>query len=733
MYKIVFIFLILLNTIFAIEIKEIKFDGLNYLSTLSAREIIDIKINSTLNEEKVNKALKNLYKQGYFSDIYITEAKGILTFHFKEKAMISKIEIDGFANNNKDKRKEVLKIKKGSFYNEKKVEETKQNIIKYLELEGYLDNVVEVKKKEIDNKIELKFVVKKGQEVIIESLDIVGLKSFSKSEVEDSLINRQRDFMGWFIGRDNGKLRLPYLENDPLLMEDFYRRRGFLDVNVIYSLLSVDFNNYKANMFYKIDEGEKYKIRNVIINEDQKIIDEKNLYKDLKLKNGDFYNVEYLRNDMKNLKFKIADLGYAYVLVEPSLKRHIKEKEVDIIFNISLGEKVYINDVIIKGNYRTLDRVIRREVFLAPKDLYNLSDLEESKLALKRTGYFDNVIIEERRINERLIDIYVDVKEARTGRFRLGGGYGSYDGFVFDLSISDNNIFGSGKELSFDFLSSKRRFKYSFGLNNPRVFDSTYSLGVNLFKSKNKHNSYNLNSKGFGVSSGKLLGRNLKAYLEYDYVKNIYSDVEENLSYDTSNYIKSSVTPSIVYDSTDDYYTPRNGFILSQSLEFAGVGGNAKFLKSNSSFYIYKGLQDYIDYDLILKYSASLDYLKNNGYIPIGEYFFLGGIGSVRGYSYGSISPVDSNNKLIGGNKAFVNTFAISFPISTKAKFRFSTFMDYGFVGRTSIDQISRGSYGISFDWYSAIGPLQFVFANPINKQYGDDLSFFEFTIGRRF
>jgi outer membrane protein insertion porin family len=210
------------------------------------------------------------------------------------------------------------------------------------------------------------------------------------------------------------------------------------------------------------------------------------------------------------------------------------------------------------------------------------------------------------------------------------------------------------------------------------------------------------------------------------------------------NYTKSGVTMSVKWDNTDDYYLPRIGFELSQSFEKSGLGAEANFMKSRTNFGKYEGLEKYIGFDAIFRYKARLNIVVDNGFIPTAEKFYMGGIGSVRGYQSYSLAPVakDSNGNIItnngrpalaGGEKTFSNSLELSMPLIPKAKMRIVTFVDWGFIGNSDIAEISRGGYGAGLEWFSPVGPIQLMFASPLNQQEGDRTSSFEFTMGQRF
>ena len=735
MKKIIFTLFLLSVLLYGKKIKEIKFEGLIHLSPNTAMEMAKIYPGSELDIQKIDRAIKKFYELGYFKDIWVSEEDGVLIFHFVEKPLISKVDIIGYLESKKEELPKITGLKKGDIYDEEKIEKAKNKIIQKAKEEGYYDTVVEVDTTTLPNgSVEVDFVVNKGENIIIRKLDICGIKRFDKDDIEDVLANKERDFLGWMWGFDSGKVNMNQLEFDSARIKDLYMRAGYLDVKVSNPFLRVDFNTYNAKLLYHIKEGEPYIVEDVKVFLTEPVIDINKLYEDMKLKKGKIFNVEKLRRDMQKIKEKIADLGYAYVRVVPDFKKDEKKHTATIEYTVIPGEKVYIRDVIISGNQRTLDRVIRREVFLAPGDLYSLTDLKDSKNALKRTGFFEDVTIEERRVSENQIDLLVKVKEMPTGNIMIGGGYGSYEGVILNASISDKNIFGSGIDASFSIDYSSKSLRFNLGVYNPRIFDSDYSLGVNLYNTTYESYDYTQKRKGGSVSVGKQLMRYLRGSVTYQYEQSELSDVTfDSIYFVEGKFIKSSITPALSWDNTDDYYMPRSGIAAATSLEYAGIGGDEEYIKSYTKFAYFLGLEDWIDYDLILRYKARLGFISDQGYLPVNEKFYMGGIRTVRGYSSGSLSPKDSEGRLIGGKNMFSNSLEASIPLIEAARMRLAFFIDYGMIGEDSFSEIKRSGAGAAIEWLSPMGPIQLIFATPLDDKPGDRTSSFEFSMGTKF
>jgi outer membrane protein insertion porin family len=721
-----------------------------HLSKDVASEISGLHAGDEFDINKIDESLKRFYKQGYFSDIWISATDdGGLIYNFKEKSTISKLDMEGYSSDDEEEALFIeIGLRKGDLYDKKKIESAKKKLIKKIEAEGYYDTVVEVSVEPKEDSVALTFFVNKGEKVYIQNIDFEGAKKIDTDELEDALANQEEDTLGWLPGLNNGVAHMDQLEYDAFRAKDVYMRNGYLDAKVDEPLMRVDNGSYLANISYQVNEGEEYRINSVDIYGLVDQIDKNELLGELNLIDGKVFNIQKLRKDIALIQEKVANLGYAYAKVVPNFKQNRENHTVDVQFLVRPGNKVTINDVIISGNYSTKDRVIRRDIFLAPGDLFNLTDLKDSKSALGRRGYFEKIDIEQQRVDANRINLLVKVKETATGSIQAGGGYGSYQHLMLNASLSDRNIFGSGISSSLSFDLSKVSRNYSFSINNPRVFDSEYSLGMNIYNSEYDFPTYQHDTFGVGTNIGKQLTRNLYGYVGYSYSNNKIDTndtttalVSSVFSNEDLSYVKSTFNIGLSYDSTDDYFVPRKGIILGGSLGYSGVGGDEKFLAYTGRFGAYYGMEDIIDYDLIFRYKVRANMIQDQGHISGPEKLFLGGVSSVRGYQPYTISPSDygvndngeTTRTIKGGKKSLVNTVEASIPLSNAAKMRLAFFADYGMIGENSFDEIRRAGYGVSLEWYSPMGPINLVFARAKNAGELERTSSFEFTMGRKF
>lgn len=757
MKKIIPLSLTLNSLLISQTITSIKYEGLLHLSSDVATEISGIHVGDEFDINKIDESLKKFYKQGYFSDILVsTSGGGDLVYSFKEKSVISKLMMNGYSSDDESEGVFVsMGLRKGDLYDVKKIESAKKKLIKRIEAEGYYDTVVEVTTEPKTDSVALVFDVNKGEKIYIQNIEFAGADTIDLTELENALANQEEEFMGWLPGLNDGVAHIDQLGYDSFRAKDVYMTNGYLDATVSEPLMRVDSGSYIADVSYQIDEGQQYRVDKIVFNGLIEELDEQSIREELRLLEGKVFNVKKLRKDIDYIQEQVANLGYAYAKVRPNFNKNEKDGTVDIQYSIRTGNKVKINDVIISGNYTTKDSVIRRDVFLTPGSLFNLTDLKDSKSTLGRRGFFEKVDISQERIDENNMNILVKVKETPTGSIQAGGGYGSLQGAMVNASLADRNIMGSGINAGVSIDYSKISLNYALNINNPRIWDSEYSFGMNIYRNEFKYETqgYEQKSSGVGLNVGKQITRNLYGYAAYNYSKNktdgyfgnntsTYSSVWNDEDF---SYAKSTFSLGLNYDSTDDFYVPRDGIILGGSVGHSGLGGDEKFIDYSAKFGFYKGLEDYIDYDLIFRYKLRANMLKDRGLIHGPEKLFLGGPSSLRGYESYSIAPhtdsmgedADGNlkpkRKFKGGLKSVMNTVEASIPLSDSAKMRLAFFYDHGFIGEDTFNEIERNSYGVSLEWFSPMGPINLIWGWAINPDKLDRESLFEFTMGRRF
>ncbi|HVO94936.1 MAG TPA: outer membrane protein assembly factor BamA, partial [Terriglobales bacterium] len=469
------------------------------------------------------------------------------------------------------------------------------------------------------------------------------------------------------------------------------------------------------------------------------------------------------------------------------------EKNVDVALVITRGPPVYFNRVLVAGNTKTRDKVVRRELLANEQELYSGNKITQSRNALQRTGYFEDVQITTKKTDQPdAVDVLVDVKEGPTGTFQVGAGYSSGDGFLFNTNVSEKNFMGRGQGLSGNFSIGSKRQDYILNLTDPYFYDSKVSLGLDAFNTKREFTDFDERKLGFGVNTSYPLkdfrapffGRDRAAVnpgsdelassgpitmwdyarggVAYDLTRETINGIDpaasQTIKDEAGTSLTSSVTPGITYDSRDHFFAPTEGTKSAFSIKLAGLGGDSRFIKSDlSGRWHYPLLKDpNWGGNYVLALGGQLGYgiglaTRSNGKkdLPLFERYFLGGINSVRGFSERSLGPREpscvtdtsttpstvtcSGSDVIGGDKAMVVNAELLFPIYEQYGVRGVAFFDMGNAFGASqgfnFGDLRR-SVGAGVRWMSPFGPLRVELGVPLNKKPGDDTSVLGFSIG---
>jgi len=713
-----------------IEALSVEFQNLTILSPVAAKQTM--QLDKPYTYEDINNAIKRLYKLGYFTNITAIkdDNKDAIVFIFDEKYSIVNVELKGYKTkqDEKDKLFEIINIKKGSLYDESKIQKAKEILQAVLRSEGYYDSVVDVDIKLIQNiGYDITFNINRGYEIKIKKINYNIDNKSALLDIEDVVANKEQDLFPWFFGQNDGVLKAAYLPKDEYQILNLYRQNGYLDAQIKSSFGVVDFSTFEVSLSYDIQANKQYKVSNVVFSYD------KDLFEDilgdfkLSLKAKKKFNIDNMRADIEAIKDIVATRGYIYADVQYDLNKDESNNEVEIVYKLFAHQRVYINDVIIKGNTKTLDSVIRRWVYLASGDLFDKSELIESIHKLKRSGYFSDVKITPQKVSQTKANLLVEVVEARTGSLKGSGGYGNTDGLFFSAEVSDGNFLGSGINTALSTTYSKITRKLVFSLSNPSIRDSVYSGSFRVYNTRTQDRTTDEVDyvSGVSVGAGRAIGRHLNAGGVYSYeLKKTTENVTEFGMQNNATYEVSAIKPYIDFDNTDDYYTPRSGIKTGASIKIAGVGGDVSYIYNHGYFSTFYGFKDMINYDLILQYKAKINAInKGKGIYPR---LYLGGPKSVRGYikqAFGSDDRFTKN---------FYQSAELNFPLIPKIGMRVQFFYDYGVIGDESWDSmdIEAKSYGINISWRSPIGPINFIFGNAIGNKDAKYQESFSFDIG---
>ncbi len=702
---------------------------------------LTLKPGDILSPDDVSINLKKIYKMGYFEDIRVESKqsdKGIdLVFIVTEKPTVREIRFKGNRVYEDKDLKDVVHTGTGSILNIFTLNEDVERIKKLYTDKNYHNSIINYTiEKLANNQADVNFNIKEGEKIKVRKISFEGNKHFSDKKLKKVMKTEEKGFFSWITS--SGDLDKTVLDQDVFRIEAYYKDHGFVDAAI--SDPEIKYKKKGIYIKFKVKEGEQYRIGKIDFKGDFLISKEKMLGK-TGLKPNTVFSRDALRKSVLTLTDIYADKGFANAEAAPSIKRDVKNKKINIIFTMKKGAPVYFNRIMITGNTKTRDKVIRRELKVYERELYTRTGIQRSIKNIKRLDYFDNVNVKTSKTDkDNFINLDIDVTEKSTGAFSFGGGYSGQDGAFAMASISQKNFLGKGETLTLQAQLSSISNKYIFSFTEPWLFDIPLSAGFDLYNWEYDYDYYNRNSKGISIRTGYKIQDYTFVGLKYSFDDFKITNVDSARTDVTpGKYITSSITASINYDSRDDLFNPTEGSHHSFSIEYAGspIGGEIEFTKyiAETGWYhplfwkftgFIHGKAGYLD-DRTKK-SIDIDY----------ERFYLGGIDSVRGYGWRDIdASKDGDPVQIGGDKLVQFNAEITFPLIEKLKLIGVGFYDSGDVYRKG-ENVDLGdlysSYGFGLRWYSPMGPIRIAYGIVLNgHQYQSGKGRWDFSMGTTF
>lgn len=756
------------------KVTLIEIQGNKRIETATILAKIKTKEGGIFSPMQIKEDIKVLYQLGHFEDVQVkTEGfeNGLkVIFVVKEKPLIREITFEGNDALTTEKLKEGLTLLPRTAFNLQLIQENAEKIrLKYQD-DGYYDAIVVPVVTELrGGDRNVIFNISEGGKVKLKEIIISGNKALTADVIKKALKSQEHWFFS-FLGR-SGTLRTEELRDDLETIRNLYYNKGYIQVQVDEPVIEPKTYTERVSWFssktrtitkkdelvvrINIKEGEQFRIGSLTFKGNTSITTSE-LENEAKLKPGDVFSREVLRQDVARIMDRYDGIAKPFASVIPLFNIDPEKKTVAINIEIQEGGEVRIGRINISGNSKTRDKVIRREMRLDEGDLYSKKALKRSYDRINNLNFFESIdIVPERRQTEPVMDLDVKVKEKMTGTLSLGGGYSSVDKLMGIVEVTQGNLGGRGQllKLKTQWGGTHRIVMLSF--MEPYLFDEPIWGRVDVYRQEQTYDGYTLLTTGFGLGTGKSFGEYLSGSVRYSLdqsqAKNInVFPLPFALQQQLENYgtviTTSAVTASLTRDSRDFYLDPKTGSRNTMFVEYAGgpLGGDPEFIKSvaDSAWYFP------LPWDTVFMARGRIGYVVSliDKPIPIGERFFVGGSGTVRGFRYGTAGPVDSHGNRVGGNKELIFNFEYIFPIVPAARLKGVFFYDMGRgfddnllineqpdePTKFSIHEL-RQTWGFGFWWLSPIGPLRFEWGFIIDKKPTDQPSKFEFNIGTLF
>ncbi|MFH7324883.1 outer membrane protein assembly factor BamA [Desulfurivibrio sp. C05AmB] len=716
---------------------------------------VSSRAGDRLDPERLREDLRAIFAMGFFDDVQIRTDEGPegtrVTFVVSEKAVISQVIISGNRRLNEKEIRESIGVVPNTIINTRLVHQAADGIRQLYKEKGYHDTQVTTEILETTgNMVNVRFEIEEGPRVYIREISFTGNETFRPRPIRKVMNTRTKGIFSWFTR--SGRLQPDILDQDRARIAAFYHNQGFIDARVGEPEIHQDGN--RLAITFHIEEGERYQVGEIAL-AGELLAPEEELLALIQLRQETWFSRDIMRQDMMRLTDRYASEGYAFTDVDPMISRDDENRRMDVVFHLEKNMLVHINRIIIRGNTRTRDNVIRREVKVREGDIFDTGAIRKSMENLQRLNFFEEVNInpEPALLRDDLMDVQIEVKEQPTGTFSIGAGYSSMDKLMFMGQISQDNFMGRGQRLAFQTDFSSNATHYNLSFTDPRLDDSKLLFGFDLYNWKREYIDYTKESTGGALRFGYPIWEKWQAYWGYGYETNTLTDVLPTASrwiIDSMDLKANSyVRLGLIRDTRNNRMDPTRGSIQDIGIKHAGgwLGGDTAFTRVEGAttwFFpwdripVLKASNNPWLNDTTFRLKGSMGYIRENedGRLPIYEKFFLGGLRTMRGFETATISPRDpapDNNDRIGGERMWYMNSEWIFPIVRDINLKGLIFFDAGnvYTRDESWDPSDlKSSVGFGFRWLSPMGPLRLEWGYNLDPEPDERRTVWDFSIG---
>jgi outer membrane protein insertion porin family len=749
------------------RIAAIRIEGNARVDEEAIRIHIQSRPGQTLDRATVDSDVRAIYAMGFFENVEVErtdEAGGTaLVFRVRERPQIVSVKLEGTDKLRSEDVEAALKIRPHTILDAEKMRHGIADAKKLYTEKGYLDATITPKTEPVagtDNEVALVYVVDEGKIVRIQDIEIEGNSAFSDRKLKRQMTTSTENIISRFTGA--GVLNEEALKTDTERLTAFYYDNGYITVRVDEP--KVERKEDGLYVTIKVAEGEQFNVGKIAFSGD--VRDDLQLQKDLDLQSGETFRSSKLRQDILKLTDKYGDVGYAFVNIEPDTEIDQEKKIVDITYKIDKGPEVTIDKILITGNTKTRDKVLRRELKVEEQERFSGTKLKKSRDALNRLGFFQEVnLTTQRGRSEEKLNLQVDVKEGQTGSLTAGAGFSSADNLLFNARIQENNLFGRGYRgvLNADFGSRRQNFIASF--TDPWLLDIPLTTTVDAFRWRLDYDDFTRGGTGFGLRVLYPL-----TALGYDQLFNRFSLEEVRIGAEyrledaeitdinrrspptvvasEGRSVTSSIRPILSRNTLNSLFDPTRGSAQEFSVEYAGLGGESEFLKVDARTRHYWPIYKSPSIGTFV-YSIGGTVGYGRGFqgvigheLPLFERYFPGGINSVRGFKTRTLGPREPvfnpqgeeiNTDPVGGSRQLIVNNEFIFPIVEQLGLKGVVFVD---AGNSWLDSDGwhlgnlRYAAGAGIRWQSPLGPIRIEFGIPLNRRKHDKTSVVLFSFG---
>ncbi len=732
-------------------ITEIEVRGNQIVSTNTVLSKIRSRAGEPLVQETVNEDLKRLYAAGYFQDIRMeveeVEKGYKLVIVTVEKPIVREIRFEGFTAVKEDKLRKEIKLIEGQILDRKQIKAGTEAIRKLYTDKGFrfadLRSDISMNPRTQEATVTIRIV--EGEKFRIKNVAFEGVTAFKTKKISKLMKTKRKR---WFR---SGVFKEDVFRKDLERIRLFYQQEGYLDVKAEPAF---EYDKKEQWIFIKlqVEEGKHYVTGEIKIG-GNRLFPESEIWQELEMLPGQTYSQYYLSKDIEKIVDYYHRLGYMDARVIPDVKLNRDTGKVDIAYDIQEGDLYFVEKVVVRGNTKTKDIVIRRELRIRPGERFDGGKIDKSKQRLENLDYFEDITYDtEPGSAANRKNLVFRVKEKRTGELSFGGGVSSVDGFVGFGEISQKNFdfsnwprfTGAGQSLALKARVGSISRNYELSFLEPYLLGKPVSMGVDLYNTHrdNENVDFDEDRIGSGVTFSRLfkdvfrLGTGYT--LERVKLENLSDDAPLTVrNFAGSNWLSRWKPIITSYDTRDNIFNPTKGLLATFTGELVGsfLGGDQDFYTLQSSFSQYFTFFKKHLFEYKVRLGTAQDF-GDSPEVPVFDRFYAGGLGTVRGYNYRRVGPIEAGDA-IGGQTMVLGNFEYTIPVPKLEILKTAFFIDAGHINRESY-KVDFGNFAVSvgpgIKIKTPIGPLAFYYGLPIaNKDTEDENGRFEFSLSRGF
>lgn len=749
-------------------VRDIRVEGNRRLEPETVRSYLKFSVGDQYSSGAANGSLRALFATGLFADVRIDREGSVVIVTVVENPVVSQVAFEGNSEVDNDTLKGEVQLKPRSVYTRAKARADVQRILDVYRRQGLFAAHVEPKLIELDqNRVNVVFEISEGGTTKVKGINFVGNHAFSDSQLRDIVTTTES---GWFDFLKGTAIYDPdRLSLDRELLRQYYLKNGYADARVVAGNAELAPDGTGFYITFAIEEGEIYHFGSVTIESALQEVSTDPLYGDLLTKPGDVYNGSHIDKTVEKLTLSVAEQGYAFARVKPRAQPDFMSRTINLVYTLEEGPRIYIERINISGNTRTKDHVIRREFRLAEGDAYNPLLVDRAKKRLESLGFFKSVKVDRAPgSSSDRVNLDVTLEEQSTGELSFGAGYSTSEGVIGDVSISERNLMGNGQFLRLKLAGSLERYQIELSFTEPRFLDMNLAAGFDIFHKEvdqTRESGFRSRKTGATLRLGYPLAEDLWMQNYYTFSRDEIFDVDDNASLaikdacgdrimmdgdepDCSDevYYTSLIGTSITFDRRNHPKNPTSGYFLQGSVDLAGLGGDAQYVRVSAEGRAYYPITEKITF----VGRAIAGHIQNWGDddVRILDLYFRGGE-TVRGFERAGYGPRDlETDDALGGKTYWAATAEVRFPLPlipddigmSGAVFadagslfgvsdRVKNIADLDYSDESSI----RSSVGASILWNSPVGPLRVDFAKVLTKEDHDEEQFFRFGAQTKF